>query len=129
MTKVRPPPVLLLLGALATSVPLSRLEQSGFDIADYRHHGDGFDAARTMGPDVIVVSMIQGNTDGLDLCRRLQTDVATKNIPLIAITGEAAIGQFMVTLRVNVCDPETLHAEVARLLERRTGRTPSPPPS
>ena len=37
-------------------------------------------------------------------------------IPLIAVTGEQVFGQFMVTLRVKLCDPDSLHEEITRLV-------------
>jgi hypothetical protein len=46
----------------------------------------------------------------------LQAHPDTRGIPLIAITGDASVGQFMTTLRVLPCNPETLHTEVERVL-------------
>jgi len=108
-----------LLGADGSNgLPLSRLKESGFQILPRRLDGDGVATAQHVSPDVILVSIVNGNSDALDVCRKLQTDAATKHIPLIAVTGDAALGQFMVTLRVKVCNPESLHEEITRLLPR-----------
>jgi len=37
-------------------------------------------------------------------------------MPLIAITGDAAVGQFMMTMRVKVCNADTLSHEISRLI-------------
>ena len=118
--KVRPPPVVLVLGtsAVANPLPLARLMES-CRVADHRPQPDGIAVARRLRPDVFVVDVTAADGDAFALCRRLQTDIETRHIPLIAITGAAAIGQFMVTLKVNACSPESLHAEVQRVLDSK----------
>ena len=118
MRNVRPPPVVLVLGTGAsdpTPLPFSQLTESAFQILDQRREPDR-SAARTVHPDVILVDVGQSHAKGLELCRALQADPDTRTIPLIAITGDAAKGQFMMTLRVTVCDPDTLRDEIERVL-------------
>ena len=119
MINVRPPPVVLVLGTGAldpTPLPLSQLTASSFTIVDQRQISGGVDAARTLKPDVVLVDVGQSHGKGLDLCRALQAEPGTRNIPLIAITGDAAIGQFMMTMRVKVCNADTLSEEISRLI-------------
>ncbi len=119
---VRPPPVVLLLGthgAASRSLPVTQLIESGYQIADHRNQSDGLAVARKVRPDVVLVDVPDRDTSALDLCRRLQADNATRTIPIIAITGDPSVGQFMTTLSVRACDAATLHLEVARVLADR----------
>jgi CheY-like chemotaxis protein len=119
MSTVRPPPVVLVLGTGAcdpTPLPFSELATSQFQIVDQRREPDGIAAACTLQPDVVLVDVGQSHVKGLELCRALQAEPGTREIPLIAITGDAAIGQFMMTLRVKACDPHSLKDEIWRVL-------------
>jgi len=123
MINVRPPPVVLLLGTGAAGrslLPLSHLTAFGYKIADHRHESDGVGTARTMQPDVVLVDVAESHAKGLELCRGLQANPDTRAIPLIAITGNPSIGQFMMTLRVAACDTVSLRAEIDRLLNEKT---------
>jgi len=119
MTTLRPPPLVLLIGADdSDGLPLSRLKESGFQIVHHPFDGDGVATTQHVRPDIVIVSIVDGNPQALDVCRALQIDARTKHIPLIAITGQQAFGQFMVTLSVRVCDPDSLHEEITRLVLR-----------
>lgn len=123
MRNVRPPPVVLILGTGASDpdpLPFSQLTD-GLHVLDQRREPDRT-AARTLKPDVILVDVGHSHMKGLELCRALQADPETRTIPLIAITGDPARGQFMMTLRVKACDSDSLRAEIARVLTD----TPSP---
>jgi CheY-like chemotaxis protein len=118
MSTVRPPPVVLILGTGASdpsSLPYSQLNEFGLHILDQRREPDRA-AAAALKPDVILVDVGQSHITGLELCRALQADPETRAIPLIAITGDPAIGQFMLTLRIRACDPDSLRDEIARVL-------------
>jgi CheY-like chemotaxis protein len=115
---VRPPPVVLVLAAGVINpgpLPISQLPVTRFKIVDQRQLSDGVAAARAMQPDVVLVDVGRSPTRGLDLCRALQAEPETRHIPLIAITGDADVGQFMMTMRVRVCNADTLGHEINRL--------------
>ncbi len=119
MINVRPPPTVLVLGTGPldpTPLPFSHLTASKFTVVDQRHLPDGVEAARALQPDVVLVDVGHSHGKGLDLCRALQAEPGTRNIPLIAITGDAAVGQFMMTMRVKVCNADTLSHEISRLI-------------
>jgi CheY-like chemotaxis protein len=118
MTNVRPPPVVLVLGSGTLTPPpspFSQLPAAKFNIVDHRHLSDGVEAARALLPDVVLVDVGRNPTQGLDLCRALQAEPETRTIPLIAITGDTEVGHFMMTMRVRVCDGDTLAHEINRL--------------
>ena len=119
MIPERPPPVHVLLlanGTHRTRLPLARLLAAGCLIDDRRSDTDGVATARTLRPDVVLMDLPEGSRGALDLCRELQADAVTRSIPIIAITGNPAIGQFMMALGVKPCTDVSLHAEVLRLL-------------
>jgi CheY-like chemotaxis protein len=117
--QVRPPPTVLVLGTGAlvlTPLPFPENPASAFTIVDERRSPDGVDVARALRPDVMLIDVGDDHGKGLDLCRALQAEPATRHIPLIAITGDPAIGQFMMTMSVKVCNVETLKDEINRLV-------------
>jgi CheY-like chemotaxis protein len=118
MTNVRPPPLVLVLGTgTLTPIPppFSQLPAASFSVVDQRHRSDGVAAARALRPDVVLVDVGRNPTQGLNLCRALQAEPETRAIPLIAITGDIDVGHFMMTMRVRVCDEQTLAHEINRL--------------
>jgi CheY-like chemotaxis protein len=105
------------LAALVPSpLPFPEDSASTFTIVDRRRSPDGVDVARALQPDVVLVDVGHNHGKGLDLCRALQAEPATRNIPLIAITGDPAVGQFMMTMRVKVCNADTLKDEIDQLV-------------
>jgi len=65
---------------------------------------------------VVLVDVGRDHARGLDLCRSLHAEPETRSVPLIAITGDATIGRFMMTMRVMVCDADTLSHEINGLI-------------
>jgi CheY-like chemotaxis protein len=73
-------------------------------------------------PDLIVTETRLSGLNGMELCRLLRTDVATRDIPIIFVTGDAYDEQIEVAkaagadaVLVKPCLPETLVAEMQRL--------------
>lgn len=69
------------------------LRRGGYDV---HRAGDGEGAlhqARMLRPHVVVVDLMLGEMDGLDVCRALRSDVATSAASIVALTGEAGPGQ------------------------------------
>jgi CheY-like chemotaxis protein len=80
--------------------------------------------ALTRHPDVIVTEMRLPGMSGLDLCALLRRDDSTRAIPIVVVTADAveenlrrakAAGADVVL--VKPCRPETLRAEISRVLE------------
>jgi len=54
--------------------------------------GDGFDAGQqvaTFKPDLIILDIMLPGMDGFEVCTRVKTDAATRNVKILAITGFA----------------------------------------
>jgi two-component system, cell cycle response regulator DivK len=87
--------------------------------------GDGLDAlakAAALRPDVIVMDLSLPGMDGWEATRRLKADIATRHIPVIALTGHALSGSDeharaagCDAFLTKPCDPEDLAATIDRL--------------
>jgi DNA-binding response OmpR family regulator len=66
-----------------------KLMQDGFDV---RAVGDGpaaLDAVATECPDLVILDVMMPGMSGLDVCQRLRSEQATKNLPVILLTARA----------------------------------------
>jgi two-component system, cell cycle response regulator DivK len=99
-----------------------------------RHVGMRAETARTVAealeqavechPDLIVMDLFLADASGEEAVRRLKTDVRTKHIPILGLSGAALQpGYEAFTVRCDgilnkPCMPEDLAAEVRRLLKK-----------
>ena len=63
------------------------LDQSGFRTVDAHNGFQALDKARELHPDLVVTDLAVPGMDGFEFCRALQDSVATRDIPILAITG------------------------------------------
>lgn len=61
----------------------------GFRVAEARTGVEAVAQARALAPDVILMDLSLPGIDGWEATRRLKADVATRGIPVVAITGHA----------------------------------------
>lgn len=97
---------------------------------------DGFEAwtkANELLPDVIVTDVGLPNMDGFELCARLKANLATRDIPVIALTGfgEAVVAERARTLGVvkvlvKPCAPDLLLSEIVAVCRHRDTQAPEP---
>jgi len=108
---------------------------SGFDVVTV-DNADGA-LARAAQVDLVVTGiLLRGETDGVELARRLRADAPTANLPIIVLTACALPPQREVAEQAgcNVflakpCLPDVLLREVRRqlALAHASGRTKRPP--
>ena len=67
-----------------------RLTRAGFDVKLARDGMEGVEWAKTLLPDLIVMDLNLPRLNGWEATRRLKNEPATKGIPIIVLTGEAA---------------------------------------
>lgn len=89
--------------------------------------GDGAAAilqAERLLPDLIVLDLELPRVSGFDVAKRLRANPETRFIPLIAATGYSHLRQLdrareagFDQIIIKPCDPDTLIAEIERLLE------------
>lgn len=64
------------------------LQTQGYAVATAHNGEDGFLKASTETPDLILLDvMMTRENEGFETAKRLKTDPATKNIPILLITG------------------------------------------
>ena len=64
-----------------------RLEKSGYDVISSMDGKEGLKKAAAEKPDLILLDVIMPGMDGLEVCRRLRKDPATKHIPILSATA------------------------------------------
>jgi two-component system cell cycle response regulator DivK len=79
--------------------------------------------ARDLRPAAIVMDLSMPEVDGVEATRRLKSDAATRDIPIIALTGhavqhskESALAAGCATYLTKPCLPEALTAVIRRVI-------------
>jgi CheY-like chemotaxis protein len=101
------------------------LSDSGFRTAEAHNGHQALEKARELHPDAVLTDLAVPGIDGFELCRALQQSVATRAIPILAVTGhasyldepdrfrQAGIAQVL----VKPCAPDVIASELRRLLD------------
>ncbi len=63
------------------------LEAQGFAVEEAEDGPDGIAKAYVVKPDLIVLDVMMPGLDGFTVCDELRRHVATKNIPILLVTG------------------------------------------
>jgi len=103
------------------------LAAAGFRI-DEAHNGfQALEKATEQIPALILADIAVPGLDGIELCRRLRTDVRTRAIPVLAVTGYAdrdyedrAIEAGANRVLIKPCEPIALVAEARSLIAHAT---------
>lgn len=72
---------------LATIRDLLNFE--GYEVLEARNGRDGVEVATANKPDIILLDMRMPEMDGYEVARQLKAGPETKEIPIIALTGNA----------------------------------------
>jgi CheY-like chemotaxis protein len=101
------------------------LNASGMEVFTAENGRLALDAVRRGVPDVIVTDLKMPVMDGLDLCRHIRADAATRDIVVVAVTGDAptetqrALDAGCDVVLGKPCSRTVLLATIRLLLERR----------
>lgn len=66
----------------------TKLALAGFEMIYASDGNEGREVARRMHPDLILLDINLGSTDGYTIARRLRQEPTTKDIPVIFLTNE-----------------------------------------
>jgi putative two-component system response regulator len=64
------------------------LSSDGHDVVSVADGGAALDAIRRDRPDVVLLDVEMPGLDGLEVCRRLKADAATRLTPVVMVTGQ-----------------------------------------
>jgi two-component system phosphate regulon response regulator PhoB len=106
------------------------LSKEGYVVATVSSGEDALAAARARRPELIVLDLMLPGVDGLEVCRRLQGDPATRPIPIVMLTAKDGEADVVAGLELGAADyvtkpfsPRVLLARVKAVLRRATTAT------
>ena len=100
------------------------LQKNGYDFIEARDGAEGVELAVKEKPDLILMDMQLPVLDGYEAAKRIKAMEETKDIPIIALTSFAMLGDKEKAMNAG-CDgyiekpinPETIMAEIKKYLE------------
>ena len=110
------------------------LEHHGFNVSSARSGPEGIQAALQNQPDLIILDIQLPQMDGYAVARALRSNPALREVPIVAVTSYAMVGDRERTLEAGCngylekpIDPNTFKDEIAKYLKVRSTdeRTPS----
>ena len=63
------------------------LERDGYAVMTCQNGAEGLRLARTAPPDLVLLDLMLPEMDGLEVCRRLRQDPATRAVPIVMLTA------------------------------------------
>jgi two-component system, cell cycle response regulator DivK len=94
-----------------------RLTRRGFQVVCAVDGQQGVDLTRSEKPDIILMDMSLPVMDGWEATRRIKSDGATHNVPVIALTSHAMCGDREKAIEAGCDDYDTKPVDLDRLLE------------
>jgi len=129
MTEEKPPLILVVDDYQdAREMYAEYLQFSGFRVAEAKNGNEAVEKAFALKPDLILMDLSLPGMDGWEATRRLKADEATRNIPVVALTGHALAGASEGAKKAGCdsfvtkpCLPDDLVVEVRRMLTVKQG--------
>lgn len=101
------------------------LEREGYDIACLYDGSQVVEFVRKRKPDLIILDLMLPEVDGIEICRILKGDGATKNIPIVMLTAKSEEADVVVGLQMGADDyipkpfsPKVLVARIKAISRR-----------
>jgi CheY-like chemotaxis protein len=95
-----------------------RLIRRGYEVVMAVDGEQGLAAAKTEGPDLILMDMSLPVIDGWEATRRLRAEPQTRGIPVIGLTAHAMAGDREKVIDAGCDDYDTKPVELPRLLQK-----------
>ena len=94
------------------------LKQAGYEVVVARDGQDGLRQAQLKLPDIVILDLMLPVVDGLEVCRHLRSDPATRDTLVLMLTAKAEESDQVVGLSMGADDYVTKPFSVKVLLER-----------
>ena len=105
MTRTADRPVLLIVDDEPANIRiLSRVLMDMCEIAAATNGAEALETATANPPDIILLDIMLPGMDGHEVCRRLKADPATRNVPVIFLTGKEGEADELAGLRMGAVD-------------------------
>ncbi len=101
-----------------TDVLSYNLRQAGYEVLAARDGNQGLRQAELVTPDVVLLDLMLPLIDGLEVCRRLRANTATRDVLIVMLTAKAEETDQVVGLSLGADDYVTKPFSVKVLLER-----------
>jgi two-component system cell cycle response regulator DivK len=95
-----------------------RLSRRGYVVIFAMDGQQGVEMARSEKPDIILMDMSLPVMDGWEATRRIKSDDAMRNAPVIGLTAHAMSGDREKALKAGCDDYDTKPVELDRLIEK-----------
>jgi two-component system, cell cycle response regulator DivK len=95
-----------------------RLVRNGYEVLLAMDGQQGIDMALSERPDLILMDMSLPVIDGWEATRRIKSNDATRQIPVIALTAHAMAGDREKTMEAGCDDYDTKPVEISRLVRK-----------
>ena len=123
MARLERPHVLLVEDDCDTREMYSRyLSDSGMTVTEARTGRRALETLRTQRPDVVVTDIAMPEMDGLELSRRLRAEMPTRDVPIIAVSGQAVESSSVPAADMVLekpCEPARLVKAINQVLNQR----------
>jgi two-component system phosphate regulon response regulator PhoB len=107
------------------------LVKDGFRVDGLTSGEEALRAVRAHPPDLLVLDLMLPGMDGLELCRLLRAETATRQLPIVMLTAKGEEADVVAGLELGADDyvtkpfsPRVLLARVKAVLRRRAGAGP-----
>ncbi len=94
------------------------LEQADYQVSVASDGESGLQQAKHKQPDIILLDLMLPEMDGLEICRHLRADAATKDVLVIMLTAKSEESDQVVGLAMGADDYVTKPFSIRVLLER-----------
>jgi two-component system cell cycle response regulator DivK len=95
-----------------------RLVRNGYEVFLAMDGQQGIDMALSERPDLILMDMSLPVIDGWEATRRIKSNDATRQIPVIALTAHAMAGDREKAMEAGCDDYDTKPVEISRLVRK-----------
>ena len=110
------------------------LEREGYQVTHCRSGAEALRLARGGPPDLVLLDLMLPEMDGLEVCRRLRQDPATRGLPIVMLTARGDEVDRVLGLEMGADDyvvkpfsPRELVARIRAVLRRARPETGSAP--
>ena len=94
------------------------LRQAGYAVTPATSGAEALEGVREQSPDLILLDLMMPEMDGLEVCRRLKADPATRSIPVIFLTASNEMEHLVQGFEVGAVDYVTKPFNPPELLAR-----------